>query len=93
MDDIERRGFAHIVDVALIRTPMMWIFEPFTGFDDIVQRVLDLVNDKMRHLAVDVAGEFDEARFNAGLLGLPGQIERIDRNAVPAEARARDKTA
>ena len=54
----------------------------------IVERVLNLVHDEVRHLAVDVARQLDEARFDAGLLGLPGQIERIDRDAVPAQAGA-----
>ena len=47
-----------------------------------------LVDHRVRHLAVDVAGQFDEPRLDAELLGLPGQIERIDRNAVPAQAGA-----
>ena len=54
-----------------------------------VQRVGHLVDDVMRHRAVDVAGQLDEARLEADFLHLPREIERIDRNAVPAEARAR----
>src|SRR5690606_4985937 len=44
---------------------------------------------EVRHLTVDITGQFDESRLNAGLLRLPGKIERIDGNAVPAQARTR----
>ena len=67
--------------------------DPLTGLRDVVQRVLHLVDHEMRHLAVDVARQLDEARFDARLLGLPRKIKRIDRNAVPAQSRARDRTA
>ena len=67
--------------------------EPFTGFAVIVQRVLHLVHDEVRHLPVDVSRQLDEARLDAGLLGLPGEIERIDGDAVAAQSRARDRTA
>ena len=59
----------------------------------VVERVLHLVDHEVRHLAVDIAGQLDEARLDAGLLGLPGKIERIDGDAVAAQARARDRTA
>ena len=41
---------------------------------------------------VDMAGQLDEPRIEAGLLRLPREIERIDRDAVAAEAGARDRT-
>ena len=34
---------------------------------------------------IHLAGQLDEARRHAVLARLPGEIERIDRNAVPAE--------
>ena len=58
-----------------------------------VERVRDLVDDVLRHGAVDLAGQLDEPRFEADFLDLPREVERVDRNAVAAEARARDRTA
>src|SRR5215831_10092392 len=54
----------------------------------LIQRVLHFVDDIVRHLAVDVPCEFDKSGFDAGLLGLPRKIERIDGNAMPAKARS-----
>ena len=85
--------FAHIVDVALVGHAQDVNVRTLDRLAVIVQRVLHLFDHEMRHLAVDVAGQFDETRLDAGLLGLPGQIERVDRNAVAAQARARDRTA
>src|SRR5215469_12286782 len=40
----------------------------------------------VRHVRVNFAGEFDEARAEIPLFGLPRKVERIDRDAVSAEA-------
>src|SRR3972149_9582089 len=42
-----------------------------------------------RQTAVDVAGQLDEPRIEAALLALPRQVERVDRDAVPAQSGAR----
>ena len=55
----------------------------------LVERVGDLLDDPVGHRAVDLAGQLDEARVQAVLARLPGQVERIDRDAVPAEAGTR----
>ena len=39
----------------------------------------------VRHVAVDLAGELDEARVVVERLELPREVERIDRDAVAAE--------
>ena len=88
MDDIERRRFAHVVDIALVGHAHHVHARALERLGVIVQRVLNLVHDEVRHLAVDVAGQLDEARLDAGLLGLPRKIERIDGNAVAAQAGA-----
>ena len=41
-----------------------------------------------RHREVDVAGELDEAVDEVELARSPGQVVRVDRDAVPADARA-----
>src|SRR3546814_10578814 len=54
-----------------------------------IERRDDAVNDILRHRGVHLAGKFDEARVDAEFARLPRQIERIDRNAVAADARTR----
>jgi hypothetical protein len=62
---------------------------PVDRFLDGIERLADPLDDKARHRAVHMAGELDEAAFEPALARLPRQVERIDRNAVAAEARAR----
>src|SRR5581483_7879474 len=50
------------------------------------QRVDDDVHDVVRHVHVDFAGQLDEARLEVVFTGLPGQVERIDGDAVAAQA-------
>ena len=42
----------------------------------------------IRHAVVDLSGKLDEARMEVKLFGFPRKIERINRNAVPAETWA-----
>ena len=55
----------------------------------VVERLGDEVDDVARHREVDVAGELDEAVDEVELARPPGQVVRIDRDAVAADARAR----
>src|SRR5215472_13924002 len=57
----------------------------------IVKGILHLLHHEMRHVTVNVAGELDEAGFNAGLPCLPGKIEGINWDAVPTQAGPRIK--
>ena len=41
------------------------------------------------HRAVDVVGERDEARLVAVETHLPGEVQRVDGNAVPPDSRPR----
>ena len=54
----------------------------------LVERVGDLLDDEVGHVGVDFAGQLDEAGAEVELLGLPGEIEGIDGDAVAAEAGA-----
>ena len=92
-NNVQRGRFTHIVDVALVSDAQNVHMRAFERLGMIVERVLDLIHHEVRHLPVDIARQFDETRLDAGLLGFPGEIERIDRNAVTAQARVRDKTA
>ena len=86
---VERRRFAHVVDVALVGDAEDQHGRAVDRLLMAVQRVGDLVDDEVRHAAVDLPGQLDEPRIEAGLLRFPRQVERIDRNAVAAEAGAR----
>ena len=54
-----------------------------------VERLRQALHHHGRHGRVDLAGELDEARVQAVFARLPGEIERVDRDAVPAEPRPR----
>ena len=55
----------------------------------LVERLADQVHDVARHREVDVAGQLHEAVHEVELPGPPGQVVRVDRDAVAADARAR----
>ena len=55
----------------------------------VVQRVRDLLDHEVRHLAVDLARQVDEARLVVQRAHLPREVVRIERNAVAADAGAR----
>ena len=50
-----------------------------------IELVGEARDDVARHRRVDLAGKLDEARGELVFARLPGQVERVDRNAVPAE--------
>src|ERR1035437_4559946 len=82
----EGGGFPHIIDVRLVSEPE---HEDAAAFDRLaarVERFHGAVDDIFRHRAVDFAGQLDEAGVYAELAGFPCQIERIDRDAMAAEA-------
>src|SRR5207247_3403859 len=56
-----------------------------------VEGIDDFVDDGVRHRRVDMSGKLDEARLESLLFRLPGEIERVDRDAVAAEAGPRMK--
>src|SRR5690606_15570981 len=54
-----------------------------------IEGIADLGDYPSRHIAVDLASEFDEPSVDPKLARFPGQVKRIYRNTVPAEAGAR----
>ena len=56
-----------------------------------IERLGDDFDDMVWHARVDFASQLDEACAKAVLARLPGEIEGIDRDAVPAQAGARVK--
>src|SRR5476649_102246 len=91
MHDVDGGRLAHIVDVSLIGYAEDVDAGAHQGLGMAVQSALYSVHDEVWHLAVDVPGQFDESRFDAGLLRLPRQVERVDGDTVAAEARTRIK--
>ncbi len=86
-DDLECGRLADIVDVALVGHAEDENVRSADGLPDVVQKDHRAFDNVVRHLVVHIAGEFDESRCEVVLLGLPGQVERIQRDAVPAEPR------
>ena len=74
----------------LYATPRTRMREPFSDFcERVVQRLRDDRAAEVRHRLVDLARELDELGVEAVLARLPREVEGVDRDAVPAEARAR----
>src|SRR5579862_5544301 len=88
VDDIESGGFADILNVALVSHPKDVNPRAVQGLAMLIQGMLDFVDHKVRHLPVDIAGQLNKSSFDAGLFGLPGQIEGIDGNAMTTQAGA-----
>ena len=87
-DDVGGRRVAGIADVGLegdAEDPDLGALERLAA---IVERLGDEVDDVARHREVDVAGELDEPVDEVELAGAPGQVVRIDRDAVATDARA-----
>ena len=85
--DIQGGGFPEILDVLFIGDAQDVDVRSLHRLADVVERILDLVHHEVGHLAVNIARQLDEAGLDAGLLGLPGKIKRIDRNTMAAQAR------
>src|SRR5204863_5796750 len=88
LDQLERRRLAIVVDVGFVREAEDEDARAEDALAVAVDRLHDPVDDVARHRRVHFAGELDEARPRAELRGAPGEIKRIERNAVTAEARA-----
>ena len=88
-DDVGGRGVAGVAHVRLeghAEDPDLGALERLAA---VVERLGDQTDDVARHREVDVAGELDEAVDEVELARPPGEVVRIDRDAVAADARAR----
>ena len=89
LDQLHRRRLAPVVDVRLVgdaRGPAPSIRDRLARA--VVERLDDARAAVVRHVLVDLAGELDEPRREVELARLPREVERVDRDAVAAEARA-----
>ncbi len=86
-DDIGRRGVAGITNIRLERDAKDTDLGALDGLAAIVQCVGDQPDHMARHREVDVAGELDEAVDEVELARPPGQVVRVDRDAVARRRR------
>src|SRR5690606_24553643 len=90
LNKLQRRALARILDVLLVREPDDQNARTAEAAPaPPVERLDEPFDDVVRHGGVDLAGKLDEACDDVVLARLPGEIERIDRNAVAAETGAR----
>ncbi len=86
VEELECRGFAHVIDIGLVGEAEEKDAAAFDGFPLIIESNHGALDHVFGHPAVDLAGEFDEAGVDAVFAGLPGEVEGVDRDAVAAEA-------
>ena len=91
VDHVQRRAFAVIVDIGLVGRAEHQHLRAVQGFLVAVQNRHGALNDILRHAGVDFAGSFNQAGVVIKLTRLPREVERVERDAVAAEARARIK--
>ncbi len=83
----KRRAFPRVLDVLLVGDADDEHPRPVEAAPALrVERQGEPLHHVGRHGGVDLAREFDEARRPVELPGLPGEVERVDRHAMPAEA-------
>ena len=82
-------ALAQVVDVLLVGQPEDQHLRSLERLALLVQGVHGPLHHVVRHLPVDLAGQLDEAGIELELARLPGQVEGIDGNAVPAQPRPR----
>ena len=87
LHDPQRRGFADVADAALVAGAEDQDLRSVDGLGDVVERALDPLDAVVGHLLVDLAGELDELGGHVELARAPGQVERIDGQAVAAHPR------
>ena len=84
--DLQSRAFAHVVDILFVGDPDDEHPRPLDGATaPFAQRADQLADDVARHCGIDFAGEFNEPGGEIELARFPGQVERVDRDAVTAE--------
>ena len=89
LDDLQRRRLARVVDVGLVGHADDEDVRAAQRLGLAVERPRDLLAAVVRHVLVDLAGELDELRVEVELPRAPREVERVERDAVPAEARGR----
>src|SRR3954447_2305959 len=89
LDQFEGGALANVFDILLVGdADHQDLRAAQAAAGSLVEAACELVDDVLRHRGVDLAGKLDEARRDIELPRLPGQIKRIDRDAVAAQSWA-----
>ena len=88
MDHFHCGRLSDVADIPLVGDPEYVNARAAQALVVVVQGVRNEINHKCRHLIVDLAGQVDEARLEAVHTRFPGEIERVERYAVPADSGA-----
>ena len=88
-DEPDAGTLAHVVHIFLVGQTEHENLRSLETLAAIVQGDHQAVDNVVGHTDVDLAGQFDEPRGHFVLASLPRQVERIDRDAVAAQAWAR----
>ena len=90
LDQLHGGRLAHVGDIRLVGDAE---HEDPRALERLARAVVERLRDAraavVRHVLVDLAGELDEAGREVVLARLPREVERVDRDAVAAEAGAR----
>src|SRR5690554_361160 len=81
-------GFAGVVDVLLVGQGHDQDAAALDGLAVVIQGIGYLLHHPVGHVVVDFACQLDKAGIDAIFPGLPGEVEGVDRDAVPAQSRA-----
>src|SRR5271165_2974717 len=87
-DNGERRRLAQIVDIFFVRHTQHQHAGAIHRLLVAVQRAGHGRQNVVGHVVVNLSGQLDEAGLEIKLFRFPREIERVDGNAVPAQARA-----
>src|SRR6266403_3948485 len=87
-DDLVGGRLARVADAPLVGDTQHEHTTAFDGTAIIVESLADEAQDVGGHRAIDLIGQGDEPRLIASNTHLPGQVEGIHGDTVPADARA-----
>ena len=85
--NLERRGFAKIVDILFVSHAQQQNPCSPNRLADTIQQLAYPLDHVVRHGVVDLSGKLNETGGEVVLLRLPRQIERVERNAMATESR------
>ena len=88
LHQLEAGRLARVVNVLLVGHAQQSDLAPLDRLAPVVERVGDPGDDVGGHRGVDLAGQLDEPGGQPVLAGDPGQVERVDRDAVATQPGA-----
>ncbi|MCG3163257.1 MAG: hypothetical protein JMDDDDMK_04642 [Acidobacteria bacterium] len=91
LDDAQRGAFAHVVNVTFVSYAHDQNLRSVDRLAMIVESTRHQINHVIGHARIDFLGQRDESRLEAVHPRLPRQVMRVERDAMPADARPRIK--